>query len=85
LMMYVGDYDEKFFQFTYSGTGPTAYISNWPEFLEPYIKSMLLFKCPSSAAKPIANHPFVCNYAGNQNLSLVSVAQISAVANTLFL
>ncbi|MDX1933723.1 MAG: DUF1559 domain-containing protein [Capsulimonadales bacterium] len=53
LMMYVQDYDEKFFPYRWQAENTQCVLGRiaWPEKMMPYVKNTGIFNCPSNAFK----------------------------------
>jgi prepilin-type processing-associated H-X9-DG protein len=63
-MQYTQDYDEKLIQFSYQNLGVTE--NEWPDVLQPYMKSLQLFRCPSAPkATPWTTGRVASNYGYN--------------------
>lgn len=58
LMQYAQDYDERLPAIG-NGCGPFTYCASWHYLVQPYVKSIQLFKCPSNASNgtAYANNP----------------------------
>jgi len=69
IMQYSQDYDERYPAIG-NGCG-TSYCASWHYVLQPYVKSIQVFKCPSNTSESKA-------YAGN---ALAASGQSSAISN----
>ena len=85
VMMYAQDYDEMLIPsaLTYATGG------NWYELLQPYVKNMQMFKCPSSPAVAVGygwNYQEFGYYYGDHGTGwATALAQVTAPAETILL
>ncbi len=62
LMMYVQDYDETMIPYA---TSPPGTSFTWPKLIEPYVKNLGIFDCPSSGRKFDGTSSYSVSYGGN--------------------
>lgn len=91
-LQYTQDYDEKLFGFY---TGPAASQVTWMNRLQPYMKSIQIFKCPSETEATIVggitsantsycyNNLFLSDSANTASAGGVALAAITNVAETV--
>jgi len=90
ILMYSQDYDEKFPQARVELTASKVTATNpygWADALQPYVKSVQLFQCPSETEGPIDDptsiNPGYSDYWYNRMLSGESQAAVAAVSQTV--
>lgn len=90
VLMYSQDYDEKFPQAKVEATASEVTANNpygWADALQPYVKSVQLFQCPSETEgptnDPTSTGPGYSDYWYNRMLSGQSQAAITAVSQTV--
>ncbi len=82
-MMYAQDYDERIPNYRHDYPGRTAayWTVLWPMLIQPYIKNMQVYYCPSDPDAPTRSYP--CSYGQNYYyIGGVSLAQITHPAET---
>ena len=79
---YIQDYDEKY-PLTNNINDKTGY-GGWVDILQPYLKSVQVFQCPSDTAAPgsAANKSGYTDYWYNSNCVNKNEAAFTAVSNT---
>jgi prepilin-type N-terminal cleavage/methylation domain-containing protein/prepilin-type processing-associated H-X9-DG protein len=75
VMQYSGDYDEKLPPTSFLKDWTPTYAEPWQSLVQPYVKSVQLFKCPSNASTRSINYvpsgqpaiavSYLCNGGGN--------------------
>lgn len=90
VMQYTQDYDEKFPQAKVEATASKVTANNpygWADALQPYVKSVQLFQCPSETEgptdDPTSTAPGYSDYWYNVMLSGESQAAVAAVSQTV--
>ena len=86
IMQYTQDYDERYPQRANAG-------GNWQQFIQPYVKSTQLFKCPSNTdngtvGSAVATPAIPRSYGANHRLmpdgnATVGMAEVQAVAQKI--
>lgn len=92
MLQYVQDYDERlpktFFDYNGNGTWQAASDIGWVEVLDPYLKNIQIFQCPSEPTKQKTDPDSVNgfnDYAFSQYLSGLHLSAVRYPALTLML
>jgi prepilin-type N-terminal cleavage/methylation domain-containing protein/prepilin-type processing-associated H-X9-DG protein len=96
VMQYTQDYDEKYPP-SYTYTGPSI-VGVWYTYVQPYVKSTQIFKCPSDSNTAIAGlstlvvpDGFAVSYAANYDLGgdasgiIRSLSAVESPATTVYM
>src|SRR5690606_26807571 len=86
MMMYVQDYDETFAPNQLQLTVTPATYTYWHELLQPYTKSIQIFRCanaPGPNTNPLyGNYGINTNISANRNDPVVKLSAVNAPAGT---